>query len=130
MVVAAVLAARPDLVAGAHDLDAVQLADRPRVGARTFVIGGVLVAAFFAMVVSQFAASDPDGLEKVASDKGFIGSAESHRLADSVFADYATRGIDNERLSLAIAGITGVALTLVVGVGLVVAARQLRRPVV
>jgi cobalt/nickel transport system permease protein len=130
MVVAAVLAARPDLVAGARDLDAAQLADRPRVGARTFVLGGVLVAAFFAMVVSQFAASDPDGLEKVASDKGFTDSAEDHSFADSVFADYATRGIDNEELSLAIAGITGVALTLIVGTGLVVAARQLRRPAV
>ena len=130
MVVAAVLAARPDLVVGARDLDAAQLVERPRVGARTFVLGGVLVAAFFAMVVSQFAASDPDGLEKVASDKGFIDSADDHRFADSVFADYATRGIDNEEVSLAIAGITGVALTLAVGTGLVVAARQLRRPAV
>jgi cobalt/nickel transport system permease protein len=130
MVVAAVLAARPDLVAGARDLDAAQLAGRPRVGVRTFVLGGVLVAALFAMVVSQFAASDPDGLEKVALDKGFIDRAQDHSFADSVFADYATRGIDNEELSLAIAGITGVALTLIVGTGLVVAARQLRRAAV
>lgn len=128
MVVAAVLAARPDLVAGARDLDTAQLADRPRVGARTFVIGGLLVAALCAMVVSQFAASDPDGLEKVASDQGFIDSAGDHSFADSLFADYATRGIDNEELSLAIAGITGVALTLVVGTGIVVASRQRRRP--
>ena len=127
MVVAAVLAARPDLVAGARDLDAAQLVDRPRVGARTFVLGGLIVAAVFATVISQFAASDPDGLEKVASDEGFLDSAEEHGLADSVFADYATRGIDNEELSLAIAGITGVALTLVVGTGLLVASRQLRR---
>lgn len=128
MVVAAVLAARPDLVAGARDLEVSVLAGRPRVGARTFLIGGVVVAAFCAMVVSQFAASDPDGLEKVASDKGFIDSARDHDLGDSVFADYATRGIDNPELSLAIAGITGVAVTLIVGSGLVVATRQLRRP--
>lgn len=128
MVVAAVLAARPDLVAGAHDLEAAQLTDRPRVGARTFVLGGILVAAFFAMVVSQFAASDPDGLEKVAIDEGFIDRAEDHSFADSVFADYATRGIDNEELSLAIAGVTGVALTLIVGTGFVVASRRLRLP--
>ncbi len=128
LVVAAVIAARPDLVAGARDLEAAQLAVRPRVGARPFVIGGFLVAVFFAMVVSQFAASDPDGLEKVASDKGFAGSARSHSFADTVFADYATRGIDNEEVSLAIAGITGVALSLIVGTGLVIAARQLRRP--
>ncbi|MEZ5299016.1 MAG: PDGLE domain-containing protein, partial [Ilumatobacteraceae bacterium] len=127
MVVAAVLAARPDLVAGARDLDAAQVADRPRVGARAFALGGVLVAVFFAVVVSQFAASDPDGLEKVAEDKGFIASAQDHDLGDSVFADYATRGIDNAELSLAIAGITGVVLTLVVAGGIAGATRQLRR---
>jgi cobalt/nickel transport system permease protein len=130
MVVAAVLAARPDLVAGARDLDRAQLADRRRVGVRPFLLGGALVAGFLAMVVSQFAASDPDGLEKVAIDQGFADRAEDHSLADSVFADYATRGIDNEELSLAIAGITGVALTLIVGSGLAVAARQLRRTAV
>jgi len=127
MVVATVLAARPDLVAGARDLDTAQLADRPRVGVRTFVMAGVLVAALFAMVVSQFAASGPDGLEKVAADQGFAAGAQDHGFADSVFADYATRGIGNEELSLAIAGITGVALALTVGAGLVIAARQLRR---
>lgn len=127
MVVAAVLAARPDLVAGARDLDAAQVADRPRVGARAFALGGVLVAVFFAVVVSQFAASDPDGLEKVAEDKGFIASAQDHDLGDGVFADYATRGIDNAELSLAIAGITGVVLTLVVAGGIAGATRQLRR---
>lgn len=129
MVVAAVLAARPDLVAGARDLDAAELADRPRVGVRTFVLGAIAVAAVVATVVSQFAASDPDGLERVAADTGFLDSAKDHALADSLFADYATRGIDDARLSLAVAGITGVALTLAVGTGLALATRQLRRPV-
>ncbi len=127
MAIAAVLAARPDLVVGAQDLNATQLADRPRVGARPFVIGGLLVAVFLAMVVSQFAASSPDGLEKVAEDKGFSDSATDHTFAQSMFADYATRGIDNENLSLAIAGVTGVTLTLAVGTGMAVGARQLRR---
>lgn len=127
MVVAAVLAARPDLVAGARDLDASQLAEAPRIAARTFVIGAILVASFFAMVVSQFAASDPDGLERVAIDKGFDTSAQDHSLANGIFADYATRGIGNERVSLAIAGITGVFITFLVGAGITIAARQLQR---
>ena len=125
-VVAAVLASRPDLVGGAADLAPAQVLDRRRVGARTFAIGGVLAALFMAAVVSQFAAGDPDGLERVAQDKGFADSAEDHALGDGVFADYATRGIDNEELSLAIAGCAGVALTLVVGWGLVSAPRRLR----
>ncbi len=124
LVVAAVLATRPDLVTGARDLTMDQLADRPRVAARTFVIGGIFVAVFFAVVVSQFAASDPDGLERVAEDEGFIDSAQEHALADSMFADYATDGIDNETLSLAVAGLAGVTLTLLVGYGIVSASRR------
>lgn len=126
LVVGAVLAARPDLVVGARDLAPSQLADRRPVGARAFVIGGVLAASFFAVVVSQFAADDPDGLERVATDQGFLGSARDHALDHSVFADYATRGVDDARLSLAVAGLTGVALTLLVGSGLVSASRQAR----
>ena len=124
LVVAAVLATRPDLVTGARDLTAAQLADRPRVAVRTFVFGGVLVAVFLAVVVSQLAASDPDGLERVAADEGFLESAREHAFADGMFADYATAGIDNQTLSLAVAGLAGVTLTLLVGYGIVAASRR------
>ena len=124
LVVGAVLATRPDLVAGAQDLTPVQLADRPRIAARTFVLGGGFVAVFLAVVVSQFAASDPDGLERVAADEGFLASAKDHALAHSVFADYATSGVSNETLSLAIAGLTGVVLTMLVGYGIVSGSRR------
>jgi cobalt/nickel transport system permease protein len=126
LVVAAVLAARPDLVVGARHLTPDELVERPRVGGRVFAMAGLLVAVFVAAVVSQFAASDPDGLEKVAVDQGFAGSAREHALGDSVFADYATSGIDNETVSLAIAGVAGVALTLSVGYGVVSASRRLQ----
>ena len=124
LMVSAVLATRPDLVVGARDLDIDAVADRRPVGARAFVLGGLLVAVFFAAVVSQFAVDDPDGLERVAIDEGFESSAEEHAIADSIFADYATTGIDNETVSLAVAGIAGVALTLLVGYGIVVATRR------
>lgn len=122
--VGAVLAVRPDLVYGARDLDRAQTAMRPRVGMRPFVIGAALVALLFAAVVSQFAAPDPDGLERVAEDQGFIDSAEDHVLAAAPFADYATAGLRNESTSLAVAGVTGVVITLLVGVGIVVAIRD------
>lgn len=125
LVVGAVLASRPDLVAGAADLTPAQRADHPRVGARAFVLGGLLVTVFFAAVVSQFASGSPDGLERVAEDEGFASVAEDHSFGDSFFADYATRGIDNERLSLAVAGTAGAALTLVVGWGLLIAPRRI-----
>lgn len=123
----AVLAARPDLVVGAADLGPSEVAAGARVGARTFVVGGVLTAVFVAVVVSQFAAGDPDGLERVATDQGFVDRAAEHAFADSLFADYATRGIGNQTWSLAIAGLSGVVLTLLVGFGILSATRSTRR---
>ncbi|CAN5868164.1 energy-coupling factor ABC transporter permease [soil metagenome] len=124
MAVGAVLAARPDLVYGARDLDRAALADRPAMGMRGFVIAGLLVALLFAVVVSQFAAPDPDGLERVAENTGFAESAQEHALGGGIFADYATAGIGNETLSLAIAGIVGVVITLAVMTGLFMAVRD------
>ena len=125
LAVGAVLASRPDLVYGAQDLDQAQLTES-KVGTRTFVIGGMLVALVFAAVVSQFAVDNPDGLEKVAEDTGFIESAQEHSLADSLFADYATSGISNEALSLAVAGIVGTVVALLVAFGLFMAVRETR----
>lgn len=124
LVVGAVMAARPDLVAGARDLNAEEIGDRRPVGARAFAIGGVLVAVVFAVVVSQFAFDDPDGLERVAQDHGFIDRAQDHAVAGSPFADYATRGIGNAQLSLAVAGLAGVVVTLLVAYGLTTATRR------
>jgi len=124
LVVGAVMAARPDLVAGARDLSAEEIGDRRPVGARAFAIGGVLVAIVFAVVVSQFAFDDPDGLERVAQDHGFIDRAQDHAVAGSPFADYATRGIGNAQLSLAVAGLAGVVVTLLVAYGLTTATRR------
>lgn len=126
LVVSTVLATRPDLVAGAADLTPEARSTRPAIGRRPFVVGAVLASLFVAVVVSQFASGEPDGLERVATDEGFAQSAEEHGLADSAFADYATRGIDNEQLSLAVAGASGVTLTLVVGHGLASSRRRLR----
>jgi hypothetical protein len=90
---------------------------------RGFVIGVGLVALVLATVVSQFAAPEPDGLERVARDQGIIAGAQDHALAWSPFADYATQGLGNEALSLAVAGVVGVVITLLVGLGIVYAVR-------
>jgi cobalt/nickel transport system permease protein len=126
LAVGAVLASRPDLAYGATDLERAQLAES-KVGVRTFVSAGVLVALVFAAVVSQFAADEPDGLERVAEDTGIIASGQDHSLADFIFADYATAGIDNETLSLAIAGIVGTIVTLLVAYGLLMGLRESRK---
>lgn len=82
------------------------------------------MALVIAAVVSQFATTDPDGLESVAEETGFLESGTDHALADAVFADYATTGISNETLSLAIAGIVGTLVTLAVGFGIFTAFRD------
>lgn len=127
MAVGAVLAVRPDLIYGARDLDRASAARKPVIGMRGFVIGGILVTMLMAVVVSQFAAPDPDGLERVATDQGFADSAADHALASGVFADYATAGVANQTLSLAIAGAVGVAITLALAFGLFLAVRDRRR---
>lgn len=118
LAVGAVMASRPDLVYGASDLDEGQLADRRRVSARAFVIGGLLVAITFAAGISQFAVDNPDGLEAVAEETGFAESGQDHLFDSSIFSDYATAGVDNEQVSLAVAGVVGTLVVLVVGAGL------------
>lgn len=125
LAIGTVLASRPDLVYGASDLDRAQLADT-RVKIRTFAIGGVAVALVFAAVVSQFAVDEPDGLERVAEDTGFISSGTEHLLSDFIFADYATSGISNGTLSLAVAGVVGTVVTLAVAGGIFLAVRERR----
>lgn len=124
LTVGAVLASRPDLVAGAADLDQSQIEDTRQARAPTFFIAGVVAALFLASVVSQFAFDDPDGLERVAEDTGVAVSAEEHAFSDGVFADYATAGIENEAVSLAIAGVAGTLIALAVGWGIFLGVRK------
>jgi cobalt/nickel transport protein len=93
---------------------------------RLFLLGGLLVAVGLALFVSGFASSSPDGLEKVAGDKGFLQTARDHLFADGPLADYAVKGIDNERLSTGLSGLIGVLVTFGVGVLLFAAVRALR----
>ncbi len=92
---------------------------------RKFYIAGFIVSLFLAGVVSFYASSDPDGLERVAEDIGFIETAKDHSNADGALADYGVKGIDNERASVGVAGVIGVIGTAVVaGVGFKLIARK------
>ena len=93
-----------------------------------FVLAGLAVAFVLAFAVSRYASSQPDGLEKVATDKGINSDEEDHPLAEGPFADYTTRGVDDEGLATGVAGVVGVALTFAVAGGAVwIVARPRRR---
>ncbi|MEY2634172.1 MAG: hypothetical protein RIS75_112 [Actinomycetota bacterium] len=85
---------------------------------KKFIIIVSLLCAFLAAGVSFYASADPDGLERVAHDIGFIDDAEESATNGSPLAGYSFAGIENERLSVAVAGLTGVAVTGLFGVGL------------
>ncbi|MEH1013467.1 PDGLE domain-containing protein [Micromonospora sp. CPCC 206060] len=102
-----------------------------------FLVGGLLVALLLAGVVSNFASPHPDGLDSSlragctfdAEDNITGGScpaqaSREHELADSPFADYGLRGIDNPYLATGLSGVIGVLLTFAVGGGLFWLARR------
>jgi hypothetical protein len=55
--------------------------------------------------LSPLASASPDGLERVAEDKGFIGLAGGAPF--HIIADYVFPGIENEALATILAGIIG-----------------------
>ena len=50
------------------------------------VAAGLVLSLLLAGGASYYASSQPDGLEKVAGDIGFIETAKDHSLADSALA--------------------------------------------
>lgn len=81
---------------------------------------GLLIAIVLA-IFSFLASSSPDGLERVAEDRDFIERAGT--LIKSPLPDYLFPGINNEKLAGSLAGISGVFIVFVLGVG---AARLLK----
>ncbi|CAM5589364.1 hypothetical protein GCM10010329_47950 [Streptomyces spiroverticillatus] len=143
LTVGAVLAVRPDLVFGARGLSAPlklrvggELVDAPvpdtaavPVAARStrrFWGVGLLAALALAGVVSLYASTSPDGLEKVAADQGIDKNVREHATADSPLADYSVRGISDSSLSGGLAGVIGVGVTVAVGSGVFWAVRKRR----
>ncbi|MGP3636099.1 energy-coupling factor ABC transporter permease [Streptomyces sp. 24-1644] len=142
LTVGAVIAVRPDLVHGARSLavplklridgelvDAPVAAPAPVAARSTRTVWSVgLVTAFvLAGFVSFYASASPDGLEKVAADKGIDAKAEEHAAADSPLADYGVRDVTDTRLSGGLAGVIGVGATVAVGSGVFWVVRRRRQ---
>lgn len=79
-----------------------------------FLLAGILISLAIAGVLSYYASSSPDGLEKVAEEEGFLDTAKESINSGTPLADYGVSGIENERLSVGLSGLIGVIATLLV----------------
>ena len=91
---------------------------------RRWWIAGVAIAALVVVVFAPLASSDPDGLERVAEDQGFIDRAEN--FFSGLLGDYAIPGIDDPAVSTILSGLIGVAIVVVImfALGRVLARRR------
>ena len=91
----------------------------------SMLIAAGLGLALLITLVSPFASSNPDGLEKVAEDKEFIDTAEDPGY--EIIPDYTFPGVENERLATILSGIVGVLIVAAIGLGVGYGMRALAR---
>jgi len=77
---------------------------------------GALILALLLAIFSPLASSSPDGLERVAEDKGFISTALDPFF--EVVPDYVIPCVANEALATILAGIVGTLILFGIGYGL------------
>jgi cobalt/nickel transport system permease protein len=106
-----ILQTRPDLLG--EDSESAQ-------GSRNWIFVGGLVA-LLVVFISPFASGDPDGLERVAEDLGFLGTGLDAPY--QVIPDYTIPFLGETALSTIFAGVVGV---LVVGLVVVLIGRGLK----
>ena len=87
----------------------------------------VVVALLLAGVASHYASGAPDGLTRVADDQGISRAERPHATDGSPLSGYSVRGIGDDRLSRGLAGVAGVGLILVLGVGATLVVRRRER---
>lgn len=85
---------------------------------------GLLIALLVACL-APLASTSPDGLERVAEDKGFLDRALDAPYR--VIADYLFPGIHNEALATVVSGLIGVLVLFCLGYGIAWLLRARRR---
>jgi cobalt/nickel transport protein len=74
------------------------------------ILVGLCAALVLAGIVSFFASSSPDGLERVAEDKGFLEKRGVVPAMVSPVPEYAWPGIKRGKLATSVAGVMGTLL--------------------
>ena len=93
-----------------------------RKGIFIFTAAGLALTVALVLFVAPWASSSPDGLEKVAEEKGFADQAEETDPAweGSPAPDYAMPGVDDDHpaLATALAGLAGTVAIFLIAWGL------------
>jgi cobalt/nickel transport system permease protein len=106
-----ILQTRPDLVGEGSE---------SAKGSKAWIyIGGVI--ALIVVLLSPFASADPDGLERVATDIGFLDSGQSAPY--QIISDYTVPFLGQTAFSTIVAGVIGV---IVVGLIIVLIGRGMK----
>jgi hypothetical protein len=72
-----------------------------------WVLGALAIILVVVVAAAYLASGDPDGLERVADDHGFLGAGRDNPF--SIIADYVFPGLDGP-IATVVAGIVGVAV--------------------
>jgi cobalt/nickel transport protein len=106
-----------------------KLFNKKSAGLWIFVGAALVVAVLLAVIVSPWASSSPDGLDKTAEEKGFVEKAEQQEPAwrHSPIPGYAMPGVKNEKVATGLSGLVGVLITLAVAVAVGLLALGLAR---
>lgn len=84
---------------------------------RKEIFFGLILAILLAVFLSPLASPNPDGLERVAIDKGFLEKSEGNEVISSPIPDYMVKGITNETVAGSAAGLIGTILTFAAAYG-------------
>lgn len=82
------------------------------------ILAGLFIAVAIALFLSPFASQSPDGLEKVAEDKGFLHKGEGQEVFSAPIPDYTMPGVKQEGIATSLAGLIGTLLVFAVAYGL------------
>lgn len=74
---------------------------------RNIIIAGLFISVALAVFISPCASQQPDGLEKVAEDKGFIEKSEGKEVFRAPIPDYTLPGIKSKTVATSLAGLLG-----------------------
>lgn len=82
---------------------------------KKYILIGLAMAFCLVIFISPFASKSPDGLERVAKDKGFIEKGDIKQIVPSPLPDYVCPWIKNEKITTIIAGLIGILVVFFVG---------------